>query len=121
MNEWKLTDDDSCQHVKKINDSTFELIEMGRISPSRFEVYTDTICLDDFSDAETREIISGFGYKTVEEIKKCYGGEANQVIAECIFEHYSSFALEPLATGLSYEDAYDFIKEYTGKGGALKS
>lgn len=115
--EWILIDDDSYQHVRKIDAETFDLIELCIIAhdPDRFEVYTDTIRLSDYPDQEITEIINGFGYSSIRQIMDEYGDEGNQVITECIFEHYGSFAVQPLVTGLSYENARDFISKYISK------
>lgn len=112
--EWILTDDDSYQHVRIIDSETFELIELCIIShvPDLYEVYTDTIRLSYCPDKEINDILNGFGYSSPLQVREQYGAEANQVIAECVFEHYGSFAIEPLATGLYYEAARDFISEY---------
>ena len=114
MIDWILTDDDSHQHVRKIDDHTFKLIEIGLTDPDKqlFQVYTDTVCLSDYPEGEVGQIIRFFGYDSLDHVQKEYGDRANQIIAECIFEHYGSFAAEPLATGLPFEQARSFIEDY---------
>jgi len=111
--EWVLTDDDSMQHVKKINADTFSLIEMGLINPDteRYEVYTDTICIKDYPEKEILDIIKVFGYNDFNHLMEVCGDKVNQIVAECIFEHNESFTAEPVFKGTE-EDAIRFIQSY---------
>jgi hypothetical protein len=60
-------------------------------SKTQFEVYErpanviQDIDLNDYTEKEIREYISGY-YDSLEELKKQCGEESNQVIAECISE-----------------------------------
>ena len=111
---WILTDDGSHQHVRTINANTYELIEMQISNPDDhlYEVYTDTICLDDYGPDEIKGILYTFGYSSIQEIFDEYQINANQIIAECIFEYYGSFALDPLAASLSAEAARNLIRQF---------
>ena len=113
---WVLTDDDSRQHVKRINDWTYSLIEMGLISrnPDQFEVYTDTIDLQDDVDLMSSEItgiLDGFGYVGYFDVAYQYGQDAPQIVAECIFESYGSFRADVQFVG-SEEECIEYIDQY---------
>ena len=60
---------------------------------------------------ELTGILNGFGYPGIEDVKKEYGSEANQVMAECVFEHYGSFQANKRFEG-SMNDCESFIKHY---------
>lgn len=116
INSWILTDDDSCQYVRKNSNTEYSLIEMGLISrePDLYEVYTDTIDIQDYFDSMESElinIIDGFGYKSIEHVQRHYGDEANQVMCECIFEHYGSFQANERFRGTENE-CIQFIEKF---------
>jgi hypothetical protein len=113
---WTLTDDSSHQHVRKLDERTFELIEMGLVNPEAnlFEVYTDAVCLDDYQSDEIKNILATFGYRSVREVQRGYKEKANQVIAECIFEYFGSFSVEPLSCDISEGEAIRLIDDYIG-------
>ena len=121
INAWVLTDDDSCQYVKKINEDEFQLIEMSLINPEteEFIVYTDEIDVDAYLEqnrGETEEILNSFGYgenniSSIEEVINKYSN-ASQIIAECIFEYYSDFQAYTIFKGRE-EQCRRFIENYT--------
>lgn len=115
LNGWMLTDDDSSQYVKNEGNNVFSLIEMSMINPEtgEYKVYYDTLDINEYWHTmrlEMEDIISGFGY-TPESITKIYGDERDQIIAECIFEHYGDFQACELFTG-TREDCRNAIKQY---------
>lgn len=115
LNGWILTDDDSSQYVKNEGNNVFSLIEMSLINPEtgEYKVYYDTLDINEYWHTmrlEMEGIISGFGY-TPESITKIYGDERDQIIAECIFEHYGDFQACELFTGTK-EDCRNAIKQY---------
>lgn len=129
--KWICTDNNSMQYVKCIVHSNgcpeqndYELIEMSLINPENglYEVYTDTLCVDDYLEcmrSELSSILSGFGYGDDEEdcaiiidrMMETYRDEVFQVICECIFEHYGSFQARELFVGKENE-CIDFINKY---------
>ena len=116
---WILTDDSSQQYVKKIDDNKFCLIDTELSSfrsddDATYDVFTDTTCIKDYPLDETEMILRTYTYEGIEDVKAQYGEMANQVIAECIFEHYGTFAVEPLFTG-SFEDCKKYIEEYISR------
>ena len=121
INAWVLTDDDSCQYVKKINEDEFKLIEMSLINPEteEFIVYTDEIDVDAYLEqnrGEVREILEAYyeaeGEEDVIQFVLNHIDSPSQIIAECIFEYYSSFQAEVIFKG-SEEQCRRFIENYT--------
>jgi len=90
------------------------LVEIRLFNPDAqlYSVHTDLICLSDYPEDETILVLSFFGYTSVDQVRDEWGDAANQIISECIFEHYGPIALEPLVTGLSFEQAQSFIDNY---------
>jgi len=113
---WILTDDDCKQYVRRISPRTFELIEYAMVNPEvpLYEIYVDTICLDDYEAFEIDEVLRGFGYTDIGDVQEKYAtrNEANQVIAECIFEHYGSFSAEQLCAAVPESLAISTIESY---------
>ena len=110
---WILTDDDSRQHVKRINDWTYSLIEMCLISrnPDQFQVYTDTIDLRN-DEGIMSTVLDGFGYAGYFDVVSKYNNDdAPQIVAECIFESYGSFRAEVQFVG-SEEECIEYIDNY---------
>lgn len=118
---WVLTDDDSYQWVRRDSETMYSLIEMSRATPAghpqeRFEVFKDTLDMQIYFDSmsdELTQILDGFGYKGVDAVKGQYGCAANQVMAECVFEHYGSFQAESLFEG-DIEACRKYIGDYVG-------
>lgn len=119
-NSWLLTDDDSFQHVKKIGEDKFELIEMSLANPETEEyiVYTDEIDVDEYLDmnrGELIEILEGYydaeGEEDVIQFVLNNIDSPSQIMAECIFEYYSTFQAYILFKG-SEEMCKKFIERY---------
>lgn len=119
-NSWSLTDDDSFQHVKKIGEDKFELIEISLVNPETEEyiVYTDEINVDEYLDmsrGELIEILEGYydagGEEDVIQFVLNNIDSPSQIIAECIFEYYGAFQAYTLFKG-SEEKCRKFIEEY---------
>ena len=70
------TDEDSNQFVKKISNTYFKVLDQGRLLD---------INLLDYSELELREYIVGY-YSSLEDLRKIYGEDSNQIIVECIAE-----------------------------------
>lgn len=131
INNWVCVDADSCQYVKCSFKSEeggeynhYKLIQMDLINPDtqEYEVYFDTICVEDYLDSMRSElslILSSYGYsedeedcaEIIERMMKEYGDDVFQVVCECIFEYYGSFQAEVLFTG-SEQDCIKFIENY---------
>ncbi|MDR0287179.1 MAG: hypothetical protein LBI03_05680, partial [Clostridiales bacterium] len=72
-NEWKLTDDSCLQYVKQNSDTEFSLIEMALCSHmtlQKYEVYEDTIDVQDYFDTKMDElliILKTFTYESLDD------------------------------------------------------
>ena len=104
VNEWVCTDADECQFCRKVNDTTFEYIQLKAEDLKRFvdsfqlnnkhllevlndrtnvaDWYQDEINVEDYDADEIGEYISPYGGI----LEGSDGAERNQLIAECIFE-----------------------------------
>lgn len=117
--EWIMTDDDSMQHVKRLSETKFKLVEFALTSrdPDSYEVYTDTLDMNDYLTGmkdELEAILKGFGYDSIESVREAYGEEALQVMAECVFEHYGSFQAHKIYVGTETMCRL-FVTCYVGK------
>lgn len=119
-NKWILTDDDSYQHVRKIGEDKFELIEMCLINPETEEylVYTDEIDIDEYLEINRGELIEILeGYYDAEDEENVIQFVMNhiespsQIMAECIFEYYGAFQAYTLFKG-SEEKCRQYIENY---------
>ena len=99
VNEWSNTDADEGQFCRKINDTTFEYIQLKDMtdkphSKKLLEVlndkttindwYQDEICVNDYDADQIGRYVSAYGGD--EFLGDSEGAERNQLIAECIFE-----------------------------------
>ena len=104
VNEWVCTDADQCQFCRKVNDTTFEYIQLKTEDLKHFvdsfqlsnkhllealndrthiaDWYQDEINVEDYDADEIGEYVSPYG----EILEGSEGAERNQLIAECIFE-----------------------------------
>ena len=119
-NKWILTDDASYQHVKKIGEDKFELIEICLINPETEEylVYTDEIDVDEYLEINRGELIEILeGYYDAEDEEDVIQFVMNhiespsQIMAECIFEYYGAFQAYTLFKG-SEEKCRQYIENY---------
>jgi hypothetical protein len=113
---WILTDDGSQQYVWKIGEDKFCLIDTELSSfrsddDATYDVFTDTVCIQDYPLDEIKTILRTYSYDGIEDVEAQYGEMANQIIAECIFEHYGTFGIEPLFTG-PLDECKKYIEEY---------
>jgi hypothetical protein len=104
VNEWVCTDADQCQFCRKVNDTTFEYVQLKTEDLKRFvdsfqlnnkhllevlndrthvsDWYQDEIDVNDYDADEIGEYVSPYGGI----LEGSEGAERNQLIAECIFE-----------------------------------
>lgn len=103
VNEWTNTDPDEGQFCRKVNDTTFEYIQIkdmeGKEHSKRLlevlndkttikDWYQDEIDVNDYNSDQIGSYISAYGGD--EFLGDSEGAERNQLIAECIFETYLS-------------------------------
>ena len=100
---WILSDDDCAQHVRKVGERDFQLIQHELVNPETktHAVRAMTVRLDRHSSEAIGKILDGFGYCGMMELREAYGTEADQVLAECIFESEAQF--EPFFEGTETE------------------
>lgn len=101
MGAWFRTDD--TQAVKKVSEDVFEVVEVVRVVPlndvtkARFAISYQTIDIAEYTLGEILDVVSGYGYGSIEELRKLYGNDYKQIIAECIAETFWDI-LEPVFT-----------------------
>lgn len=99
VNEWVNTDPDEGQFCRKINDTTFEYIQIKDMEGKEHskhlletindkttikDWYQDEIDVNDYDSDDIGEYVSAYGGD--EYLGNSDGAERNQLIAECIFE-----------------------------------
>lgn len=97
VNEWECTDPDQGQFCRKINDTTFEYIQIKDMENKEHskhlletlndkttikDWYQDEIDVNDYDSDEIGEYVSPYGGI----LDGSEGAVRNQLIAECIFE-----------------------------------
>jgi hypothetical protein len=101
--EWICTDLDTAQFCRKVNDTTFEYIQLKDLEKVKdslchgrqilsylndktdiLDWYQDEICIEDYDADELGEYVSPYGGD--EFLEQSRGAERNQLMAECIFE-----------------------------------
>ncbi len=99
VNEWTNTDPDQGQFCRKVNETTFEYIQIkdmeGKERSKKLldslndkttikDWYQDEIDVNDYDADELGEYLSPYGGD--EFLGDSEGAERNQLIAECVFE-----------------------------------
>lgn len=113
VNGWILTDSDCCQYCKKIDNSNYwyiELREVGDFDNPFYLAYATQIDLEFYTDDEIVDYVAG--YDNVEQIRRIYGDNANQIIAECIFECLAVAEHTFVKTFKCEADAVNFIHKF---------
>jgi len=115
--EWKLTDDDCCQHIRKDN-RKYELIQYVwfDVSDEDFQaglhsygIMTGEVNLNDLTDDEVIEIIKTHR-QNIFNVIDSYGYATNEIIAEYYMEDISRQSL--IAQFDTQEEAEAFINNY---------
>jgi len=117
--DWILTDDSSCQHVRKTGEHVYELIQMNVVNPNLdlYAVYTDTIFLEDYKESEIAGILEPFGYSSIWDMYMNYAEKTGQIVAECVFESRCVYAEEPFATDLAKDEAEHLVFLFVRQNG----
>lgn len=106
VNEWECTDPDEGQFCRKVNDTTFEYIQLKTEELKSFlhafmlggknllttlnnrtfvtDWYQDEINVEDYDADQIGSYVSAYGGE--EYLGGSKGAERNQLVAECIFE-----------------------------------
>lgn len=127
-NEWYCTDNDCMQYCKKVDDYQFKFIqavwldtwgddpraENAKDECDNYAVCTGYIDINDFYDEELENYVSNFSY-TLDSIREIYGEDANEVIAECIFEEDCLCDGNSISGVVSWDDAKNIIENYINR------
>lgn len=119
MQNWILTDDDSCQHVRKSNDSTFEVIDIYENGDGRYAVLFGQVVLDVpnlDAPAFFDEYIKPYGYSSMAEVQEIYGEAASQIVAECVFET-DPFSFGAIVCEGTFEECSAYITAFVREDG----
>ena len=124
-NDWFCTDPDCLQHCKKESETVFSFIQAvwldtcegderavnAKDDSDNYAVCTGYIDLDQHNKEDIEGTISSYGY-TMESVREIYDEEANQIIAECLFEDYCLYDNHSIVGVVSWEDAKEVIQKY---------
>lgn len=114
MKDWICTDSDTSQYCRKINDYSYEFIEI-REAISEYVVCTVSIDIRDYSLDELWNYCSGY-YCSYEQMVEQYGfREAIRIIAECVFEQMGYDEMEYNFIQDSFDKAIKFVHKYIHK------
>jgi hypothetical protein len=125
MKEWFCTDPDCMQYCKKISGTEYKFIqavwldtcgddkraENAKDESDNYTVCTGYIDLDLYSDDDKEGSIWSYGY-TMDYVKETYGNDANQIIAECLFEDECLTDSNSISGIVSWDDAKKIIEKY---------
>lgn len=114
VNGWILIDIDCYQYCKKIDNNSYwyiELREVGDFENPFYLAYATQIDLEFYTDDEIANNVKWF-YDDVEQIRDIYGNDANQIIAECIFECLAVAEHTFVKTFQCEADAVNFIHQF---------
>lgn len=118
-NKWILTDDDSYQHVKKIKENIYKLIQVQEFDAEYCKVYCGIIDVKFYIEKDKEKVNQVIAYyygddettNSIQEIFNSFGEEkGNQYIAEMLFED-DIFEMSSLFHG-NWEDCQEFIDNY---------
>ena len=127
-NEWYCTDNDCMRYCKKVDDYQFKFIQAvwvddwgyNPIEENVKDEYDNyTVCcgyidINDYSERELEIYVSNYTY-TLDSIKEIYGEDANEAIAECIFEDECLYESNSISGVVSWDDAKNIIENYINR------
>ena len=118
-NKWILTDDDSYQHVKKIKENIYKLVQIQEFDTEYYKVYCGIIDVKFYIEKDKEKVNQVIAYyygddentDSIQEIFNSFGEEkGNQYIAEMLFED-DIFEMTSLFHG-NWEDCQEFVDNY---------
>lgn len=127
-NGWFCTDPECMQYCKKINEEVFRFIqavwldtcgddtkaENAKDDSDNYAVCANVIDLDPelYDEGDFEDYISSYGYNSIAFLRKEYGDDADQILAECIFETECLYDHSSIAGVVSWDDAEQIIQKY---------
>lgn len=121
VNEWTCTDPDSFRHCKKNENGKYNFIERVWLDitsedkgypDKNYTVKSAFLDLLDYNEEEREIGICGY-YDSLETLYENYGDEAEDIIAECIFEEMTDDSAITYGM-MTREEAEDFILKQVG-------
>lgn len=85
VNGFILTDDDTFQYRKALGERRYQLIEISELHGLGYYVFESLVDLSRYTEDEIEILINGY-YDSYEAFIRRYKAEADDLIAECIFE-----------------------------------
>jgi hypothetical protein len=124
-NGWFCTDPDCLQFCKKHSETQFEFVqavwldtcdgdtraENANDESDNYAVCAGFIDFDFYDEEDIKCSINSYGY-TMHSVREIYGEDANQIIAECLFENHCLYDSSSIAGVVSWEDAKETIQNY---------
>lgn len=116
---WVCTDNDCMQCYKKINDHTYDFIEIVWLDTCKGDPgYPDkeytvkSACVDlyDYTTEEREIAICGY-YDSLDTVYAEYGDATDQIIAECIFEEMNDGSATTYGM-MTRKEAEKFVMKY---------
>ena len=127
-NGWFCTDPDCNQYCKQEGNERFHFIqsiwldtcegdtraENAKDEDDNYAVCAGFIDLDMYDEETIECSLASYGY-TLKSAKEFYGGDVNQVIAECLFEDNCLYDCNSIAGVVSKVDAEIIIQDYINR------
>lgn len=88
-NAWILTDPDSFQISRKLDETKFELYQINDVSTDN-EGFMIAHAVIYTEELDVESILDCYGYSSMKELKETYGNDTDQILAECDFELQSA-------------------------------
>ncbi len=117
MNDWILTDDDSFQIRRKIEEDVFELYQIDATTPSWEDsdrVFRVSHAVIYICDIDQDSMMDCYGYESLEAFKEMYGDDWKGVLAECDFEITSQNGEYFISSDLTWKEAKELICKLSG-------
>lgn len=128
-NGWFCTDPDCMQYCQKISETEYRFIQAvwldtcgddiraknAKDESDNYAVCADYIDLELYDEEDILSSIGSYGYNSIRFLRREYKDDANQVIAECIFEECCLYDSSSIAGVVSWDDAEKIIQNYINK------
>ena len=123
--KFELTDEDCLQYVMTLNEKVFVCIQMDEIPSEEndpfYVVRLQEINLEDYeAEGSVESYVTGY-YESVNDVFEQYKDDANQIIAECIFEQQSvsdaDFVISVNSEGAAKAEIQKLIRKYEALAG----